>query len=273
MTRRHPKRVVPRGADDDRPATSRPASPARRPGCLDPTSAPGREQSGRCGHRCRRRRRRWPRPPPCTNVRNLAGPGAGGPVGVAAADVSGVADTPRRRPNPPPGACHAPPIGVAIDPLSRVEHRRPQSGDPPPDGAGPADADRAGLEDDPRPAAGARSAVRAEAVVPLPRAGVGPRRSSVEPARPGGINSRPRPRGFTDARFDMSAVQNAHRRGLRCCRVCGAPERRVAGVPRRSSFRPDQRREWQDQMSGTRLSGVAGALPVARGGARRTCRL
>ena len=160
-------------------------------GARDASTRPVRtagNSRGRCGHRCRRRRRRWPRPPPCTNVRNLAGPGAGGPVGVAAADVSGAADTPGRRPNPPPGACHAPPIGVAIDPLSRVEHRRPQSGDPPPDGAGPADADRPGLEDDPRPAAGARPAVRAATVTTHPQ---GCRNTQAR--RPGGDNSRPAP--------------------------------------------------------------------------------
>src|SRR5664279_4169652 len=67
-----------------------------------------------------------------------------------------------------PGACHAPPHGVADDSLSCVEHRRPLPGDPAADGAGPADADRPGLEDDPCPATDVRPAVRAAAVTSHP---------------------------------------------------------------------------------------------------------
>ena len=167
-------------------------------------------------------------------------------------------------PNPAHWACHAPPHGVSADSLPRVEHRRPLSGNPPVDRAGPADADRAGLEDDPRPPAGARPGVPAETVSRSPgRYGHG---ALDRARRPGADNPRPGPGASPTPRFRTRRWCRSHRRCLGCRSWCGAPERRPAGVPRRSCFRPDQMTRMAGPMSGTRLSGVAGASPTARGG-------
>jgi len=158
LTRRHPQRVVPAEqmtAADQRPgrylthgardASTRPVRPAGNSRGGAGIAAVGGVEGGHGHHRAR-------------TSAALAGPAPEVPSGLLLRTFR-ASRTHRDVDRIPSRAFHAPPIGVAIDPLSCVEYRRPLSRDPPPDGAGPANADRPRLDDDPRPPTGDRGCV------------------------------------------------------------------------------------------------------------------